>query len=216
MLAPRCRPAVAFGNVAWAQLQSLGELGAAREEPDKPLSGSRDKYPQSAVLVPVPEAEALVGDWRAVHDPKARTGVPAHITLIVPWVPPEQLKQEHLEELDELLSDQEPFDYVLDRVCWFGERVLWLAPTPAEPFKRLTTALAAHFDTPPWQGEFAEVVPHLTVGLTGYGQGQTLVEAAEDLSAKLPVRCRAREIDVMCGDGTRWTVVHRVMHRGPG
>jgi len=213
MLSPRARPAVAFGNVARAQLQHPGGLASEREEPDQRLGGGPDKCPQSAVLVPVPEAEAIVGDWRAVHDPRARTGVPAHITLIVPWVPPEQLKQEHLEELDELLADQEPFDYVLDRVCWFGERVLWLAPTPAEPFKQLTMALAARFDTPPWQGEFSEVVPHLTVGLAGYGEAHTLAEAAEDLSAKLPLRCRARKVDVMSGDGTHWKVVHRVVLR---
>jgi 2'-5' RNA ligase len=169
-----------------------------------------DKQAQSAILVPVPEADVLVGNWRIVHDPKARTGVPAHITLVVPWIPPEQLKPEHLEELDDLLADQGPFDYELDRVCWFGERVLWLAPTPDEPFKSLTTLLAGHFSTPPWQGEFAEVVPHLTVGLAGYAIGHTLADAADDLSTKLPLHCRAREIDVMCGDGGRWEVLHRV------
>ena len=70
-----------------------------------------------------------------MHDPRPARGVPAHITLVVPWVPPEQIKQEHLDELDELLADQEPFEYALERVCWFGERVLWLAPTPAAPFQ---------------------------------------------------------------------------------
>lgn len=167
------------------------------------------------MLIPVPEAEALVGSWRAVHDPRARTGVPAHITLVVPWLPIEQLKPEHLEELDQLLSDQPPFDYTLDRVCWFGERVLWLAPTPAEPFKKLTAVLAAHFGTPPWQGEFAEVVPHLTVGLADHTLGSALKEAAQDLAVKLPLACRAQEVDVMCGRVDRWEVVHRFALRGP-
>ena len=81
------------------------------------------------------------------------------------------MKPEHLEELDELLADQPAFTYSLDRVCWFGKRVLWLAPHPAEPFKQLTARVAAHFDTPPWQGEFAEVVPHLTVGLASDALG---------------------------------------------
>lgn len=170
---------------------------------------------QSALLVPVPAAEAVVGDWRSVHDPSARTGVPAHITLVVPWLPPEQIKQEHLEELEDLLAECPAFDYVLDRVCWFGERVLWLAPSPAEPFKDMTSLLADHFETPPWQGEFAEVVPHLTVGLAGYALGNSLKQAAADLSAKLPVACRADQVDVMCGDGVSWDVVHRAPLGGP-
>jgi len=195
--------------VTWAQLGRFGELPAS-SGPVGAGTSAPDDYAPTAILVPVPEADELVGQWRAVHDPKAGAGVPAHITLVVPWLPPEQLKTEHFEELDDLLADEAPFDYSLDRVCWFGERVLWLAPAPAEPFKRLTTKLAAHFDTPPWKGKFAEVVPHLTVGLAGFGVGNTLAEAAEYLPTKLPVLCRAREVDVMCGEGTRWEVVHRV------
>jgi len=176
--------------------------------------GTASNCAKSALLVPVPEAEPLVGAWRAVHDPSARTGVPAHITLVVPWIPPEQIKQEHLEELEELVVGEAPFDYSLDRVCWFGERVLWLSPTPAAPFKRLTTVLADHFDTPPWQGEFPEVVPHLTVGLAGHALGSTLSDAANDLASKLPLSCRADEVDVMCGDGARWEMVRRVFLKG--
>lgn len=184
-----------------------GELGRGR-------GSFFTSEPQSAVLVPVPEAEVLVGAWRALNDPRATTGVPAHITLILPWVPPEQLKAEHFEELDDLLADQLCFPYTLERACWFGERVLWLAPTPAEPFKRLTARLADHFDTPPWEGKFDEVVPHLTVGLAGHAPGPSLADAEADISARLPLRCEARQVDVMCGDGRRWSVVHQVPLRG--
>ncbi|HTV10839.1 MAG TPA: 2'-5' RNA ligase family protein [Acidimicrobiales bacterium] len=201
--------------MAWAQLEGVEELRAgalgAAESSFKPISSC----PQSAVLVPVPEAEPVVGQWRAVHDPKALTGVPAHITLLYPWVSPEQLKPAHLEELDELLSEQAPFGYVLDKVSWFGERVLWLAPNPAEPFKRLTARLAARFGTQPWQGEFPDVVPHLTVGLSGHALSSSLEEAGAAIAEKLPLHCEAREVVVMCGDGLNWEVVHRTVLRLP-
>ncbi|MGH9106449.1 MAG: 2'-5' RNA ligase family protein [Acidimicrobiales bacterium] len=174
-------------------------------------SGEGPACAQSAILVPVPEADVLVGKWRAVHDPKALTGVPAHITLVVPWLAPPQIKPEHLDALDQLLADQVSFAYLLDRVSWFGDRVLWLAPSPAEPFKRLTSLLASRFGTPPWQGEFKEVVPHLTVGLAGWAPAGGLPDAAADLSRKLPLRCQAREVDVMCGDGSHWEVLHRAL-----
>ena len=191
--------AVGFGNVS-----------EAKPQPGAQRVGTTSNWAQSALLIPAPEAEALVGSWRAMHDPSARRGVPAHVTLVVPWVPPEQIKQEHLDELSELLAEHGPFEYSLETVCWFGQRVLWLGPTPAAPFKRLTSLLATHFDTPPWQGEFAEVVPHLTVGLAGHAVGCSLSEAAEDLEPKLPLRCRATEVDVMSGDGISWDLVHRV------
>lgn len=179
-----------------------------------PVAGPSGLSPQSALLVPVPEAESLVGAWRAAHDPTARAGVPAHISLVVPWVPPEQVTQEHFDELEELLAHQTRFDYSLEAVRWFGRRVLWLAPSPAAPFKRLTTLLADHFATPPWQGAFPEVVPHLTVGLAGEAGETSLAAAAEDLASKLPLHCRAVQVDVMIGDGADWTVVYQVLLRG--
>ena len=74
----------------------------------------------------------------------------------------------------------------------------------------MTALLASHFDTPPWHGEFAEIVPHVTVGHAGVYEGGTLAEAERDLASKLPLACRAEEVDVMCGDGFHWSVVHRV------
>jgi 2'-5' RNA ligase superfamily len=50
-------------------------------------------------------------------------------------------------------------------VAWFGDTVVWLAPSPAAPFRALTAALTWRFPgTSPYGGVFAEVVPHLSVG----------------------------------------------------
>ncbi len=37
---------------------------------------------ESAILIPVPRAEELVGVYRDRYDPGAKAGVPAHITFI--------------------------------------------------------------------------------------------------------------------------------------
>ena len=49
---------------------------------------------------------------------------------------------------------------------WFGDTVVWLNPSPSEPFRQLTLALWDEFpETPPYEGRFGrEVRPHLTVG----------------------------------------------------
>jgi 2'-5' RNA ligase len=175
-------------------------------------AGTSSGKAQSAVLVPVPAADSVVGRWRHLHDPVAAAGVPAHITLLVPWLPPEEISQADLAELDDVLRDVKAFDFELAHVDWFGRRVLWVAPEPAAPFLELTSLLADSFGTPPWEDEFDEVVPHLTVAHAS--DGVELVPVAADVAGRLPVSCRAEEVWVMVGDGTRWTLRHQVALAG--
>lgn len=175
--------------------------------------GTSSGEPQSALLIPVPSAEALVGEARLEHDPVAAAGVPAHITLVVPWVEPARLGSDRtiIPALVDTLADAKSFDFELAGIGWFdkfGKKVLWLSPEPAAPFCELTALLADRFDTPPWAGKFTELVPHLTIG-HAEGDGQ-LEPVAEDLRPRLPVTCRAEEVWAMVGDGHRWNVLARV------
>src|SRR5579875_3303282 len=163
-------------------------------------AGTSSGRVQSAVLVPVPEADSVVGRWRYEYDPVAAAGVPAHVTLVVPWLPPDEIGDEDLAELEEELADVHAFDFSLARIDWFGRRVLWVAPEPAEPFLKLTDRLADRFHTPPWDDEFDEVIPHLTVAHAS--DGVELVPVAADVATRLPLRCRAEEVWVMCAGGT--------------
>jgi hypothetical protein len=54
-------------------------LGACTDDPEAVLS--------AAVLL-VPEAEPVVGVTRARYDRSGRWGVPAHVTVLFPFVPP--------------------------------------------------------------------------------------------------------------------------------
>jgi 2'-5' RNA ligase len=159
--------------------------------------------------VPVPAAEDVVGRWRRLYDPVADAGVPAHITLIVPWIPPWKITEDDLVTLADSLADVSPFDFELTELGWFGRRVLWVAPKPAEPFLALTARLAKQFSTPPWAGEFDQVVPHLTVAHAP-ADPAALESVTSDVSKRLPVACRADEVWVICGDGTRWSVRAKV------
>ncbi len=171
-------------------------------------AGTSSGRVQSAVLIPVPEADSVVGRWRYELDPVAAAGVPAHVTLVVPWLPPDEINDDDLAELEAELADVPAFDFTLARVDWFGRRVLWVAPEPAEPFLKLTHRLAERFSTPPWEDEFDEVIPHLTVAHAT--DGVELVPVAADVATRLPVRCRAEEVWVMIGGGSRWELRHRI------
>ena len=45
----------------------------------------------SAFAVKVPAADPLVAELRAQFDATARLGVPAHITVLVPFMPPQRI-----------------------------------------------------------------------------------------------------------------------------
>jgi 2'-5' RNA ligase len=167
-------------------------------------AGTSSGRHQSAILIPVHEADAVVAGFRLEHDPVATAGVPAHITLIVPWLPPVEIRPEDLDELAAVVQTRHAFDFSLARVRWFGRRVLWLAPDPVEPFLELVYLLAEHFGTPPYEDEFDEVVPHLTVGHAS--DGAELGAVADLLAPKLPISCRADQVWVMEGDGQTWSV----------
>ncbi|MGH9122624.1 MAG: 2'-5' RNA ligase family protein [Acidimicrobiales bacterium] len=159
---------------------------------------------RSAILVPVPEADSIVGEWRRKCDPVARAGVPPHVTLICPWIPPAQITAEKVRELSSCLQGTKAFDFHLSHVGWFSGRVVWLAPDPVEPFLELTAHLATCFGTPPWDDAYDEVVPHLTVAHAT--DGVDLTEVADEVQEFLPIICRADEVRVMVGDGQEWKV----------
>ena len=105
---------------------------------------------ETALVVFVPEAEALVAPWRRLHDPSCAVGVPAHVTLLYPFRPPERLDAALHRELAELFGQSSAFDFRLTHLARFPG-VLYLAPEPAAPLVALTRTLLAHFpDTSPY------------------------------------------------------------------
>jgi len=153
--------------------------------------------PRTALIVAVPEAEPLVGEWRAKHDWSAQHGVPAHITLLFPFVPTDDVDEELLADLRNLFASQAAFTYRLPRIARFPE-VAWLAPEPAEPFTDLIELIVSRYpEYPPYEGAHDVVIPHLTVA-EGGGQLQGEVEAA--LTPHLPIDAEAHEVKMIVED----------------
>src|SRR5687767_4670951 len=97
---------------------------------------------ESALVVLVPEAEPMVAAFRDQHDPAAAAGVPAHITLLYPFKPPNEIDARACTVLRECFAHCTPFDFSLGAVRRFpAEAVLYLAPEPDEPFRQLTLAI---------------------------------------------------------------------------
>jgi len=92
---------------------------------------------RSALLVRVPAAEPAVSAHRARLDPSARDGVPAHLTVLYPFLRPTEIGPEVVAELPRLFHGVARFTVILDRVRWFGESVVWLGPSDESPFPTL-------------------------------------------------------------------------------
>jgi len=126
------------------------------------------------------------------------TGSPAHITVLYPFLPPAEISEPLLAGLRDLFAGFGAFEFTLDRVGWFGENVDWLGPFDPAPFSALTTlAFTAFPSCPPYGGQHAEVIPHLTIG--HLGGWQVLHAAAESVSPCLPVEAAAAEVTLMAG-----------------
>ena len=154
--------------------------------------------PDTTIIAPVPEADAVIGSLRAAHDPAAALGVPAHITLLGPFLAPERVDARVRERLAAILAGRGPIAVSLRAVRRFPE-TLYLAPEPAEPFAELTRALwEAWPECPPYGGAYETVIPHLTIG-----HGMTEAEVARASAAlleRLPIEATLERAELIAYD----------------
>jgi 2'-5' RNA ligase len=169
------------------------------EEHKSELTSAGDDE-QSALLLVVPVAEPAVGKHRARLDLSARDGVPAHFTVLYPFLPPSQIRDADLSALAGLFADVSSFGFTLDRIGWFGDQVVWLGPADSEPFRALTVLTHQAFPAyPPYGGRYADadVTPHLTIG---HDAGLDVLRAAAgSVREHLPIVGTATEITLMAG-----------------
>ena len=151
---------------------------------------------RSGLIVTVPQAEPAVSAWRSQLDPMAALGIPAHLTVLFPFVPPAGIDEATRTTLRELLSSVTTFDFSLVATRWFADTVLWLAPDPDAPFRVLTQAVADAFPAyPPYGGQFPDPVPHLTIA--DRGPPEAMHAAEQQLQPALPIRSTARSVTLL-------------------
>ena len=164
---------------------------------------------ESGFIVRVPEAEPLVRALRERYDESARLGVPAHVTVLFPFMPPERIDTSVLERIRLAIGGTRPFEFSLSAVGRFPATA-YLEPAPPAPFVALTEALAAEFPQfPPFAGEFPTIIPHLTVA-HGNADEAHFVEA--QLVAKLAehgsIRSTCRSLELLENSSGHWRQLH--------
>ena len=141
------------------------------------------------------------------YDHAARAGVPAHITLLWPFIPPASITADDHDRLASLFSTYPAFTFVLAEVQRFPE-VLFLAPMPSDKIVKLIQDIVAAFPNyPPYNGLFKEIIPHLTIAQSD--DPMLLEKVGEDIdpAAKrsLPISKVVTEISLLEQSNGFWT-----------
>jgi 2'-5' RNA ligase len=157
---------------------------------------------ETALIAKVPEAESLIGAWRSRFDSAAAAGVPAHITVLYPYLDRRLADAGVVQQLETLFAGHRAFEVRLTRCRRFPD-VLYLAPEPDTEFRALTGAVAGRWpEAPPFRGQFNDVVPHLTVAHNQETRVFDMIES--DISGGLPVIARISSVCLITFTGGCW------------
>jgi 2'-5' RNA ligase len=163
--------------------------------------------PASAVVVRVSLPKPLAR-LRSRSDWAAGAGVPAHVTVVFPFLPAERLDADVRRILAAIAASTEPFEVHFAEVGRFPT-VVYLTPKPSGPFTRLTDAVFERFpDFPPYDGAFEVVIPHLTITES---TAAPLEAIACEAARSLPFARRVTTLEVLVeGTGGRWHARWRI------
>lgn len=164
---------------------------------------------QSALIIKVPEAEPLVGALRDRFDPVARLGVPAHVTILYPFMAPAIITPTVLHSLGMIASATRAFDFRFRATGRFPD-TLYLAPTPTRDFIALTIRVAEAFpEFPPYGGKFDTIAPHLTVARGEESQLHGLEQALNaEPRLQAGVHARCTTLALIENSSGRWRDMH--------
>ena len=161
-----------------------------------PMTASEPPPPErrGGLIVPVPEAEATVVPWLERYVPIWHFGVPAHVTLLLPFPSLTVLDASTFAELTALFATTPQVRVTFSEVGTFPD-VVYLSPEPREWFLALTERLSRRFGLLPYDGLHRELIPHMTVAR--HSDPAVLAEIAASVARQLPIEAVAREVWLM-------------------
>ena len=115
------------------------------------------------IIVPPRPVQSFAYPIREIHDAESFNRVPAHITLIYPFVPPDEVEDAE-KVLTRICKKYPAFQLTLDRYGQF-ETALFLESSQPEKIIDLFAQISKAFpEYPPYEGKLGEGFhPHLTL-----------------------------------------------------
>jgi 2'-5' RNA ligase len=158
--------------------------------------GRIENVGESAIVIQVPELSDVLRPWRKATEAK---GVPPHVTLLYPWRQA-PLRAVDIEQLRLAIASTRPFAIRFVAIERFPARALYLKIEEESRIRGLMRKIYAAFtDTPPYGGEFSDIVPHLTIALadTDAELDRVLPQLFRALAPYLPLAIQVQIVAAM-------------------
>ncbi|WP_216216549.1 2'-5' RNA ligase family protein [Amycolatopsis aidingensis] len=145
---------------------------------------------KSAVVIPVPAADPLLDSVRQRH-PGIVRDVPAHLSVLYPFLTAEELDAEAVGTLESICAAHPPAEIGFTS-CAREPGFVYLPPEPPAAVRELSTAVRRHWPgLLPYDGAFGDPPPHLTVAM---GIDEPVAGEIEgQVGRHLPVHTRLEE-----------------------
>lgn len=174
----------------------------------RPGARNRPPSPRSALVLEVPDAAPLL---LSAGLPERLHGLPPHVTVLYPFLPPAELTEEVRRRLLEICWSTDPLELRFPEVGWF-DRVTHLPVMPADGCLGLLDKISRCWpQARPYDGAFATVVPHLTVAHK-YLPERTLSR----LEQGLPLTTTVTALTCLTSSEHGWNRVWTMPFRGSG
>jgi 2'-5' RNA ligase superfamily protein len=141
---------------------------------------------------PVAAAEPVVADIRLEHDWPAGEGVPAHVTLLGPFLPPQQITDGVIERAGQVVGRAIRPSFSLTEVRRVAD-IAYLAVEPDDGLRAVTAELEEAFPQAPRYGEeFGGPLYHVTIARE-CGE-ELFAKIADRLAPSLPILATVEEV----------------------
>ncbi|MEV0528779.1 2'-5' RNA ligase family protein [Streptomyces sp. NPDC050439] len=161
----------------------------------------------TAVLVLLPDADPLLALAARVETRVVRPGVPAHATLLYPWLSAEEIGPSDLERLRAVLVRAAPDGGRIPLRLTEAERAGAFVGVPVPELRSLATAVReAYPDQVPYGGQFGQDPPvHVTVSLDA--TDHTAADIAHRVTGRLPITTEVSTVHVVALSPDGWQVL---------
>lgn len=155
-----------------------------------------------ALVIEVPALEPIVARWRDRPGDRTPRRMPAHLTVMYPFLNGSEVATEVRSQLVDLCRRTRAFNVSFASTATFPG-VVYLVPSPADAVRLLTERVIETWpQLRPYGGIHADIVPHLTLAYTN--DDAVVRRIANELEAQLPINTRLTEASVFLFDGTAW------------
>lgn len=149
---------------------------------------------RTALLLPVAAADPLLRRVADRFPGTVRPGLPAHLTVLYPFVPAESLAAATMRACTEIAERTSPIDVRFTR-CRERGQMAYLEPDPVAPVDALLRAVRARWPgLTPYDGRFPDAPAHVTLALAGRSSDHAVHEGAREPASGERVSERVRAV----------------------